>query len=58
MSEGLKEAMVYGTLGFVFILFVFVMPITVAANHKRDCINTGMQKNYNASDIVSICGRQ
>lgn len=57
MSEGLKEAMVYGTLGFVFILFVFVMPLTVAANHKRDCISTGMQKNYTASDIVSICGR-
>lgn len=57
MSEGLKEVMVYGTLGFVFILFVFVMPLTVAANHKRDCISTGMQKNYTASDIVSICGR-
>ena len=57
MSEGLKEVMVYGTLVFVFILFVFVMPLTVAANHKRDCISTGMQKNYTASDIVSICGR-
>lgn len=57
MSEELKEVMVYGTLVFVFILFVFVMPLTVAANHKRDCISTGMQKNYTASDIVSICGR-
>jgi hypothetical protein len=57
VSEGIKEAMVYGTLGFVFILFVFVMPLTVAQNHKRDCINVGMQKNYTASDIVNICGR-
>jgi hypothetical protein len=57
VSEGLKEALVYGTLGFIFVLFTLVMPITVAQNHKRDCINLGMQKNYTASDIVNICGR-
>jgi hypothetical protein len=39
------------------LLFIFVMPLTVAQNHKRDCINVGMQKNYSASDIVNICGR-
>lgn len=57
MSEGTKEVLAYGVLGFIFLLFIFVMPLTVAQNHKRDCINVGMQKNYSASDIVNICGR-
>ncbi len=57
MSEGLKETLVYGTLASIFVLFTLVMPITIAQNHKHECISLGMQKSYTASDIVSICGR-
>lgn len=58
MSENNKETLIWVIAGFIFIFFMFVVPLTVAEANKQACIETGMKGGYTASDIVSICGRR
>lgn len=58
MSESNKETLIWIIAGIIFIFFIFVIPLTVAEANKQACIELGLKSGYNASDIVSICGRR
>ena len=58
MSEGNKETLIWVIAGFIFIFFMFVVPLTVAEANKQACIELGLKSGYSASDIVNICGRR